>query len=118
MSGASPERLLDGSGPAAPPRNNGELVFRAPWESRVFGLTLALFEQGRFEWDEFRQRLIASIARAERSLGPDDAYEYYACWLEALQSLLAAKGLCASEALVERVGALAARPPGHDHGSG
>ena len=34
------EELLDATGKAAPPRVNGELVFQAPWERRVFGLTL------------------------------------------------------------------------------
>ena len=47
--------------PAAPPRANGELVFAAPWESRVFGLAAALRERGLFSWDEFRAELIAAI---------------------------------------------------------
>jgi hypothetical protein len=34
--------LLDSVGPATPPRDNGELVFAAPWESQAFGLALAL----------------------------------------------------------------------------
>jgi nitrile hydratase accessory protein len=89
---AGREALLDVAGPGAPPRRNGELVFLAPWESRVFGLTMALYEQGRFEWDDFRQRLIAAIARAEAKLRPGEAFHYYACWLEALQQLLAAPG--------------------------
>jgi nitrile hydratase accessory protein len=113
--GADRERVLDSSGPAAPPRSNGELIFQAPWESRVFGLTLALHEQGRFEWDEFRQRLIAAIAAAEAKLRPGEPYHYYACWLEALQELLAATGMCGADALAERENALAARPHGHDH---
>jgi nitrile hydratase accessory protein len=109
------ERVLDASGPAAPPRRNGELVFAAPWESRVFGITMALYEQGRFEWDEFRGRLIAAIGREERAHPVGAQFPYYACWLAALEELLAAKGVCAEEALRARAGALAARPAGHDH---
>ena len=109
------ERVLDAEGPAAPPRTNGELVFHAPWESRIFGLTMALYDQGRFEWDEFRDRLIEAMAAAEADLGPDDSFHYYACWLEALQALLAAKGICAPDTLAEREDVLAARPAGHDH---
>ena len=30
--------LLDPAGPAAPPRDNGELVFAAPWEGQAFGV--------------------------------------------------------------------------------
>lgn len=114
-SGKQIERVLDASGASAPPRSNGELTFQAPWESRVFGLTMVLYERGRFEWEEFRDRLIAAIARAEARLGPDEAFHYYACWLEALQDLLAAKKLCGPEVLAEREGSLTARPAGHDH---
>jgi nitrile hydratase accessory protein len=109
------ERVLDARGPAAPPRRNGELVFDAPWESRVFGITMALYEQGRFEWDEFRGRLIAAIGREEREHPAGAPFPYYACWLAALEELLAAKGMCAAAALRERAGELAARPAGHDH---
>jgi nitrile hydratase accessory protein len=74
-----------------------------------------LYEQGRFQWEEFRERLIAAIARAEASLGPERAFHYYACWLEALQGLLVAKGLFDNESLAARESAFAARPHGHDH---
>jgi nitrile hydratase accessory protein len=109
------ERVLDLRGVAAPPRRNGELVFDAPWESRVFGVTMALHEDGRFAWDEFRERLIAAIARAESDQATGAPFPYYVCWLEALEELLAVKGLCGADALRARAGALAARPAGHDH---
>ena len=35
----------EAEGPAAPPRANGELVFEAPWESRAFGIAIALVER-------------------------------------------------------------------------
>jgi len=107
------ERLLDEGGLAAPPRRNGELIFEAPWESRVFGVTLALHAQGRFTWDEFRDRLIAAIARADAV--PGEPPRYWACWLAALEGVLAAKGLCGEDAIATRAIALAARPAGHDH---
>ena len=43
--------VLEDEGNLAPPRLNGELVFETPWESRVFGITMALFESGKFEWE-------------------------------------------------------------------
>ena len=58
---ADPAYLLDAAGPAAPPRDNGELVFAAPWESRAFGLALALTETGLIDWEDFRQALIREI---------------------------------------------------------
>ena len=39
--------LAADGGAAAPPRSNGELVFEAPWESRSFGMAVALSEPGR-----------------------------------------------------------------------
>ena len=32
----------DLEGPVSPPRDNGEIVFAAPWERRLFGVTVAL----------------------------------------------------------------------------
>ncbi len=57
---------LDEDGAAAPPRENGELAFSAPWESRLFGLTMVLVEAGRLDWEAFRGRLIVRIAAWEK----------------------------------------------------
>jgi nitrile hydratase accessory protein len=106
--------LLDASGPAAPPRDNGELRFAAPWESQAFGLALALHEAGRFEWEDFRQQLIAEIASWETSsASDDDGWSYYACWLSALEHLVSERGLVGGDDLRGRAAALAARPPDH-----
>ena len=51
-------------GPAALPRRNGELVFEAPWQGRVFGLALGVVRHLGLPWHEFQQRLIAEIGRA------------------------------------------------------
>jgi nitrile hydratase accessory protein len=103
------------TGPAAPPRSNGEMVFDAPWESRLFGVTLALVESGRFAWSEFQQRLIAAVRRWESEHTDGEGYRYYERWAEALESLLDDLGIVAVETTDERVLALAARPAGHDH---
>lgn len=105
---------LDQDGPAAPPRRNGELVFDAPWESRLFGLTMSLHRAGCFEWEAFRRRLIAAIAAAE-SAEPCAEWSYYRCWARAFEQLLADERLCDPDELRDRATALAARPPGHDH---
>ena len=103
---------LDLDGPAAPPRRNGELVFEAPWESRLFGLTMALHEAGAFSWDEFRSRLIAEIRHAE-GRGRSGILAGVA-----MRPRIAAarKGfLCARRARRPCPHARRA-PPGHDHG--
>ena len=106
---------LDTEGPAAPPRENGELVFAAPWESRLFGMTLALCEAGQLDWEAFRLLLIQEISRWEAAGHPPEEWSYYARWAAALEQLLAVRGLCGDRELGERTATLAARPHGHDH---
>jgi nitrile hydratase accessory protein len=103
------------TGPAAPPRSNGEMVFEAPWESRLFGMTIALVEADRFAWGEFQQRLIAAIGRWQAEHPDGEGYRYYDRWAEALDSLLDDLGLVAVETTDARARALADRPAGHDH---
>ncbi len=105
---------LDLDGPAAPPRENGKLTFSAPWESRVFGITMALHEAGLFEWESFRRLLIEEIAAHEQRLHAE-AWSYYACWLRALERELADGGLLAAVELNRLAAAYAERPVGHDH---
>ena len=109
-----PLATLDWDGPISPPRRNGEIVFDTLWQSRLFGLTMALYESGAFAWEDFRDRLIAAIAAWERTSGGGE-YRYWDCWLEAFERLVDEKGLCTASALSARIAALAARPPGHDH---
>ena len=59
------------------PRENGELVFQAPWEARAFGLAVALNEKESYEWREFSAELAAKIAAAEQN---NDPSSYYARW--------------------------------------
>jgi nitrile hydratase accessory protein len=97
---AAAERLIGHmEGTAALPRQNGELVFNAPWESRAFGMAVALYEQGRYQrWDEFRERLIAEIAAWERRhREQEEPWNYYERWLAALERLLVEKGLLSQE---------------------
>jgi nitrile hydratase accessory protein len=103
------------TGPTAPPRSNGEMVFDAPWESRLFGVTMALVDADRFSWSEFQQRLIAAVGRWEADHPDGEGYRYYERWAEALESLLADLGIVAIETTDARAHALAARPAGHDH---
>ncbi|MDE2850536.1 MAG: nitrile hydratase accessory protein [Acidobacteriota bacterium] len=108
---------LDEDGALAPPRSNGELAFSAPWESRLFGLTMALVEAGRLDWEAFRGRLIGAIAAWEGA-ARDEEWNYWQCWQEAFEDSLEAAGLVATPEIDRLTGQLAARPHGHDHGHG
>lgn len=112
MSG-EPDLLGDEDSPAAPPQANGELVFTAPWQSRIFATTMRLHEQGRFEWERFRQGLIAEIAAHEVEIATDEDYDYWCCWRRALEALLTEVDLVTADELVAASAVLAAQPPDH-----
>ena len=107
--------LLDSAGPAAPPRDNGELVFAAPWESQAFGVALALHDAGAIDWEDVRQSLIREISDWEAAHPSGEGWNYYQCWLGALEQLLSGTGLVSAGDLRARLEQLAARPAGHDH---
>ena len=94
----------DLASPAAIPRRNGEPVFNEPWESRAFGMAVALCEGGPYSWDEFRDRLIAEITAADAR---GDHTSYYERFLGALSQLLEAKGLCPADEIERRMIAVA-----------
>lgn len=102
-------------GPAAPPRDNGELVFAAPWESRAFGMAVTLHDSGLFTWDSFQAALIARIAAWEAEHPGGEGWSYYRCWLDALQDVLASTGVVSPEETTTRAHHLATRLPAHDH---
>lgn len=75
------------------PQDSEGPVFHAPWEAQAFGLTLALFERGCFDWKEWTEQLGAEIALARSRGDVDDGRRYYEYWLAALEKLAAKKGL-------------------------
>ena len=102
-------------GPAAPPRANGELVFAEPWESRAFGMAMALHADRAFGWDEFQAALVARIAESEAADPSGAEWSYYRCWLAALEDVLAGRGALAPGEVTARVELLTTRPAGHGH---
>ena len=93
------------------PRQNGELVFAAPWEARTFGLAVALSEQGVYAWKEFSQALAAQTAAQEQH---GNIEGYYERWLESLERLALEKGLVQPEELETRMAQLVAHDD-HPH---
>lgn len=68
-------------GVAALPRDNGELVFAAPWEGRALAVAVTVVDRLGLTWDDFRRRLIAAIQA-------DEQRPYYESWAHALEQLL------------------------------
>lgn len=112
------------TGVAALPRQNGELVFDEPWESRAFGLAVALTELGAYPWEDFRTGLIDEIEQWEHGHRPagspsapaerDGEWSYYQHWLASLERVLLERGLVSVEEIEERERTLATLDD-HDH---
>ncbi len=111
------------TGTVALPRQNGELLFDEPWESRAFGIAVALSETGTYAWDSFRTHLIGEIEGWEiengsdsSAPGPDgEAWNYYRRWLASLEHVLVEGGVISTDELASRQLELAAHDD-HDHG--
>lgn len=98
---------LMGSPQEAPPRQDGHLHFNRDWEKTAFGVAIALAKQGRYEWEDFRQTLIATIGQWEATHPPgDSSWDYYQCWLAALEQLAIESGAIAAGELEARVESL------------
>ena len=68
------------------PRDNGELVFEAPWQGRVLAMALGVVERHDLEWDDFRRHLIAAIDE-------DPERPYYDSFAIALEGLVSELGI-------------------------
>ncbi len=93
---------------SAPP-DLAEPTFDEPWQARAFAVVVRLCEDGRCEWDDFRQLLIAEIGAADAAGDTDTGY--YEHWLAACEKLLADKGLAGTGDLAARKTHLAANRP-------
>lgn len=106
-------KTADAEKTASLPRQNGELVFEAPWEARAFGLAVALCERGAYEWRDFSAALAARSAAAEHENNPSG---YYVRWVASLEDLAVEKGLVARGQLAARTSEYASGfHEGHDH---
>jgi nitrile hydratase accessory protein len=94
------------TGPDGPPRANGELVFEAPWESRAFGVAVALHEAGTLDYERFRAALVEEISASDGA--------YYERWAAALERVLVAGGVVSGDELDARAAALE-HEWSHDH---
>ena len=75
------------------PRDADGPVFREPWEAQAFAMTLALYERGLFTWPEWAATLAKEIKKAQAEGDPDTGETYYQHWLNALERMVAKKGV-------------------------
>ncbi len=81
------------------PRDEQGPVFREPWEAQAFAMALALHDKGIFTWPEWAATLGEEIKRAQADGDPDTGETYYRHWLNALERLVAEKGVTTRENL-------------------
>ena len=73
-----------------------EPAFREPWHAQVFALTVHLHEAGHFTWTEWAAAFSATLKRhgADKDLNGGD--DYFAAWLETLETKLRDLGMADS----------------------
>jgi nitrile hydratase accessory protein len=98
------------------PRDEGGPVFAEPWQAQAFALAVKLSEQGHFTWKEWAAALAGELHSAAHRGEPDDGSRYYEHWLAALETLVTAKGLADSGALLTRKAAWEAAYRNTPHG--
>jgi nitrile hydratase accessory protein len=81
------------------PRDESGPVFHEPWQAQAFAMTLALHGRGLFTWPEWAAALADQIKRAQAAGDPDRGDTYYHHWLNALEGLVAEKGVTDQAAL-------------------
>jgi nitrile hydratase accessory protein len=81
VTNALPDEVAFMDGASALPRDNGELVFEAPWQARALAIAVALTEKLGLPWDAFRLRLMDEITT-------DPHRPYYESWGAALESMV------------------------------
>ena len=75
------------------PRDNGELVFEEPWQGRALGMAVVALDRLGLPWEDFRRHLATAIAARPGDRRESQATAYYAAWLDALERLLAERGV-------------------------
>ncbi|MDX6538295.1 MAG: hypothetical protein QOD37_2636 [Gaiellales bacterium] len=74
------------------PRLNGELVFDEVWHGRALGMGVVVLERLGLPWSAFRDQLAAAIERHGQPDGESAAEAYYVAFLDAIESLVTARG--------------------------
>ena len=70
--------------------------FDQPWHARLFAITVALSESGKFPWTDWTELLGQELAKQASREGAASNACYYRSWLDALESLLEKRGLADS----------------------
>lgn len=87
------------STPRLPLDADGGPVFSAPWEAKIFAMTVQAHRAGVFTWLEWTEVLGAELARDGDGSG--ETTGYYDHWLNAFEALLTSKGVAGAGQLTD-----------------
>ncbi|MDR7127568.1 nitrile hydratase accessory protein [Pseudotabrizicola sp. 4114] len=78
--------------------SNDEPIFHAPWQARLFALTVMLVQRGLFTWPDWTKALSAKctpdeLIRDSPGSSETHAESYYMAWSHALSELLVERGV-------------------------
>src|SRR5262249_9807615 len=76
-----------------------EPVFREPWQAQAFAIVFTLRERGFFTAKEWAATIGDENTRPQARGDPDAGETYYNHWLNALERLLAEKGIATPDLL-------------------
>jgi nitrile hydratase accessory protein len=86
------------------PRENGELIFHTPWESRIFAMAVLLSEKGIYPWKTFNGEFSHEVGEAEQNHPETDVVSvYYQLWSQAFEKLLLDQNVLSREQLESRI---------------
>ena len=85
---------LFGVGMTAP-----EPVFEDPWHAQLFALTVCLNEAGYFDWPDWAERFSATLRIHGLDKSLNGGSDYFAAWLDTLESYLEELGLAEQNGL-------------------
>lgn len=98
-----------------PDTPHAERPFAEPWQASAFALTVALNERGLLPWSEWADTLGAVLRERGEEASGDEGY--WSAWVEALERVLAARGLAPREAVAERARAWERAAEATPHGT-
>ena len=86
----------------APDADQPGPAFAEAWQARAFAVAVLASRQGCFTWSEWTHALGRELHRASDAAAQTSEERYFDCWLSALQSLLAGKGVIGQGELLAR----------------
>jgi nitrile hydratase accessory protein len=79
--------------------------FFAPWQAKVFALTVHLNERGAFTWGDwvaaFSSRIAGATDLPDAATPEDHAEDYYLTWLDTLEAVLTERGMAEAATIRE-----------------